>query len=199
MFNSIALTQERKIILAVGAVLLLLGAVYRFWPAMEGAVSVNDEIALKQSHVEKYRAIIARRDSAVTENAALKRQIRQMETRLLTGETPTLAAVEIQTILNDIAQAGGFKFATIRVVKPVEGQDVEYIRVPVQFAMNSDIHQLKEVVYQLEASSKLLIITELNSSEARSRDGRLIRSTVTVEGLMKAIRPAGPEENGSEG
>lgn len=186
MFNSIVLTKERKIILIAGAILLLLGGIYRFWPAMAAAVSVSDEIALKQEHVEKYRRIAARRDQVVAENAAIKRQFRQMEKRLLTGETPSLAAVEIQNILNAIAEAGNIKFSTMRVMKSVESDSADYVRVPVQFAMNADISQLKDVVYQIETAPQLLVISEMSVRQIRSKDNQQIQALITVEGVMAA-------------
>jgi len=186
MFHFAALTRERKIILVAGAILLLLGAIYRFWPAMVSAVSVADEIALKQEHVEKYRRIAARREDAVSENAAVKRQFRQMENGLLTGTTPSLAAVEIQNTLNKIAENGNLKFSTMRVMKSVESDTADYVRVPVQFAMTSDIRQLKDVIYQIETASQLLMISELDIQQVRSKDNRQIQAVVTVEGVMKA-------------
>jgi len=191
MFNSIVLNKERKMILIGGAILLLFGAIYRFYPVIISAVSVSDEIFIKKNQVEKYLRIAEQRPQAVKENAYLKRRFSQMESRLLTGKTPPLAAVEIQNILNGIGEVGNVKFTTTRVMKPKEDENTNYIRLPVQFSMNSDITQLKDIIYQIEASSTLLVITELNASLTRSRDHQLIRSTITVEGVMKAPQVKG--------
>lgn len=188
MFKSIELTQERKIILIGGAILLLLGAIYRFYPVIISAVSASDEIAMKKNHVEKFLRIVEQRKQAVNENGYFKRRFKQMESRLLTGETPTLAAVAIQKILNEISDASDVKFMTMRVMKPKEGENTGYVRLPVQFSMNSDVVQLKEIIYQIEASSKLLVITELAAKITKSKDRQLIRSRITVEGVMKAHR-----------
>ncbi len=191
MFDSIKLTKERKIILIGGAILLIIGAIYRFSPSMLSAVSVSDEIAMKKNHVEKYIKVVAQKKRAEKEKEYFKRLFKQTESRLLTGETRSLAAVEIQNILNKIAGAGNVKFMTMRVMKPMEGENAGYVRLPVQFSMNSDINQLKKIIYQIEASAKLLIITGLDSKMTRSRDQQLIRSTITVEGVMKALRAEG--------
>ncbi|MEZ4550124.1 MAG: hypothetical protein R2874_06525 [Desulfobacterales bacterium] len=143
MFEKTAMTRERKIILLAGAVLLVIGAMYRFWPAIVSTVSVVDEIAFKTDQVEKYQQIAARKDPVVKENAAVKKQFRLMENRLLTGSTPSLSAVEIQNTLNDIAEAVGVKFSTMRVMKAVESEGAGYVRVPVQFSMDSIFFSLK--------------------------------------------------------
>jgi Tfp pilus assembly protein PilO len=186
MFDSIALNRERKIILIGGALLLLLGALYRFYPLISSVVSVSDEIAIKQNHAEKYLRIVEQQKRALSENKYFTRQFKQMERRLLTGETPTLAAVEIQEILKAIGDTSNVKFMTMRVMKPKEDEDTGYVRLPVQFSMNSDINQLKEVIFQIEASPKLLVITEMDAKKAGIRENQLIRSTITVEGSMKA-------------
>jgi len=191
MLGGVTLTKERKIIIIGGIFLLLLGGIYRFWPALVSTFSVSDEIAVKQKHVEKYRKIVDRRDRVINENAAVKQQFRQMENRLLTGTTPSLAAVEIQNTLNKIAETGNVKFSTMRVMKSVESETADYVRVPVQFTMDSDITQLKDVIYQIESDPQLLVVTELNVRQTRSRDNRQIRSVITVEGVMKAPPAAG--------
>ncbi len=188
MFKSIKLTKERKIILIGGVILLFFGALYRFYPVIISTVSVADEIAMKKNHVEKYLRTVEQKKQAVNENGYFKRLLKQMESRFLTGETPTLAAVEIQDILNEIGETSQVNFMSMRVMKPKEDENTDYIRLPVQFSMNSDILQLKEIIYQIEASSKLLVITGLDAKMARSRNGLLIRSTITVEGVMKAPR-----------
>ena len=185
MFEKTAMTRERKIILLAGAVLLVIGAIYRFWPAIVSTVSVVDEIAFKTEQVEKYQQIAARKDPVVKENAAVKKQFRLMENRLLTGSTPSLSAVEIQNTLNGIAEAVGVKFSTMRVMKAVESEGAGYVRVPVQFSMDSDILQFKDMIYQIETSSRLLVVSELDIRQLRSRDGYRIRSVVTVEGVME--------------
>ena len=191
MLNSIELTKERKIILIGGVILLFFAVIYRFYPVIISSVSVSDEIVMKRNYVEKYLQVVQRRKQSENENAYYKRFLKQMENRLLNGETPTLAAVEIQDILNAIGEASHATFMSMRVMKPVEDENSGYVRLPVQFSMNSDILQLKEIVYQIEASSKLLVITGLDAQTTRSRDDQLIRSTITVEGVMKAPRIEG--------
>ncbi|MCK5783903.1 MAG: type 4a pilus biogenesis protein PilO, partial [Desulfobacterales bacterium] len=174
-----------------GAFLLLLGAIYRFYPVISSVVSVSDEIVMKQNHIEKYFRVVERQKQAVRENKYYKRQFKQMERKLLTGRTPTLAAVEIQEILKEIGDTSNVKFMTMRVMKPKASEDSGYMRLPVQFSINSDINQFKEIIYQIGASSKLLVITELDAKRTKSKKHQLIRSTITVEGSMKAPRKKG--------
>ncbi|MEZ4566787.1 MAG: hypothetical protein R2860_07395 [Desulfobacterales bacterium] len=67
----------------------------------------------------------------------------------------------------------------------MESEGAGYVRVPVQFSMDSDILQFKDMIYQIETSSRLLVVSELDIRQLRSRDGYRIRSVVTVEGVME--------------
>jgi hypothetical protein len=186
MLASIPLNKERKMILAFGAVILLLGAIYRFYPDIHAMVSVSDEMAVKLKQVETYKSIVAQSQQIAKENAAAKRMLNQAEARLFPGATPALAAVEIQNSLNAIATANQLTFDSMRVMKPENDEAAGFIRLPVQFSMNATIVQLKDILYKIEASPKLLIVKEFDASLSRSRDqNALIRSTVTVEGVMR--------------
>ena len=186
MLDSLPLTKERKMIIAFGAIVLLMGAIYRFYPEIHAMVSVSDEMAVKQKQVETYAGIVAQRQQIEKESAYVKRVLNQTEARLLPGATPSLAAVEIQNALNAIGTENNVKFVTMRVMKPEEDENSDFVRLPVQFSMSSTILQLRDILYKIEASSKLLIVKELDASLSKSRDqGDLIRSTITVEGIMR--------------
>jgi hypothetical protein len=92
-------------------------------------------------------------------------------------------------------------FDSMRVMKPEEDEAAGFIRLPVQFSMNATIVQSKDILYKIEASPKLLIVKELDASLSRSRDqNELIRSTVTVEGVMRRSgavgKPVSPKKAG---
>ncbi len=179
------LNRERKIILAVGAVLLLMAAWYRFYPAFSDVFSRSDEIALKTIQLEKYGKMAAQRKSAERQRDQLQKALLKADARFLPGETPMLAAVEIQKALNDITGASNVKIDSMRVLKPVESKETDLVRIPVSFAIQSNVRQLKEIIYGIESADKLLIISELDVDSNARRQAGDIRSTLTVEGVMK--------------
>jgi len=185
MFNSIKITKEIKYILIGGAVLLFFGLIYRFYPSIHGLVSISDEIGIKKNHIEKYINIVNQRDRIDAKRVNLNRILNRLESRLFTGKTPSLAAVELQNILNDIAYANNIKINTMQVLKETEPEENSYIKIPVKFSFYSSVLQLKEILYEIEASSKLLIITAMNVDLSRRKQKGDIRSTITVQGVMK--------------
>lgn len=181
----IQLNKERKIILIGGIILLLAGVIYRFYPAIYSTVSVTDEIEFKKNHIDKYLKVVERRRSADREYKHLSGQYKRMEAMLLEGDTPSLAAVEIQNIISEIAEISSVRIDTIRVLSFKEAETHDYIRIPVRFSVKSTIVQLKEILYKIESSSKLLVITELDSEPVSVREQNEIRSNFVVEGVMR--------------
>jgi hypothetical protein len=183
------MNKERKYILTAGALLLLIGAVYRFFPEIEAFQPSGEEIILKQKKLIKYRQTVEERSQTDAKLIALNRSLERSEAGLLNGETPALAAVDIQNILNQIASKSKVEVKAMRVLEPAEPEDgppvkAQFLRIPVQITVNSSIRQFKEILYGIETSSKLLRITEMKITAGRSKPAEQIYSSLVVEGFM---------------
>ncbi len=183
------MNKERKYILIGGVLLLLTGAVYRFFPEIEAFQPSGEEIVLKQKKLIKYRQTVQERSQTDAKLIALNRSLERSEAGLLNGETPALAAVDIQNILNQIAGKSKVEVKAMRVLEPAEPEDgppvkAQFLRIPVQITVSSSIRQLKEILYGIETSSKLLRITEMKVTAGRSKPAEQIYSTLVVEGFM---------------
>jgi len=171
--------------------LLILAAIYRFYPLIGPFFTGSDEIHIKQDIIIRYQNVVGHDRQVETEHARVRRMLSRAEAGLLAGATESLAAVEIQNIINTIAVANNIKIDTMQVMKTRDAEEVGYARIPVRFSFGSDILQLKEMLYRVETHDKLLIVTEINTGLAiRARSGE-IRSSVTVEGIMKKKGVAG--------
>jgi hypothetical protein len=195
MFKSITLNKERKTILIIGAVLLLLGAIYRVYPSVQALFSDSDEIEIKKKTIEKYQGIVAGQKGVERLNAQAVKLMGRVEAGLLTGKTSALAAVEVQGIINDIAAAENVKIQTMQVLAAKESKEADtlgYELVPVKITIKSNILQLKEMIYKIESSDKLLVITDLSLDAGARGDSSELRSTLTVEGVMKTAPKEAP-------
>jgi hypothetical protein len=185
MLKSFTQTKERKYILIIGLTLLMIGAAYRFYPSVSDFLSASDEIDFKKKNIEKYLHAVSERKNLEKKKNQLNRDLGRLEEKLLTGSAPSLAAVEIQGIINEIAQANNVKIQTMQVLEAKDDNEIGYVVIPVKFSINSNILQLKEIIYKIESPSKFLIIKDLSADiGSRSVPGE-IRTTMTVEGIMK--------------
>ncbi len=179
------MTRERRYILIGGAILLLIGAVYRFYPDIRGSFSFESEIALKRKHLAKYQQMMQERETLEAGIADLEEQLKMVETGLLSGETPAIAAVDIQNALTEIAGQNEIEIRSMQVMKPAGQNDAPYLSVPVQISFETNASGLKNVLYGIETSPKTLRVSDLRIRVVRRGDPDRIQATFTVTGYMK--------------
>jgi len=180
-----ALTNERKVILIIGAILLLLGLIYNLAPSFSGWLAEDETLGLKEQKLLKYKAKVNEKASFSQQEKSLQSRLRRIETGLLTPKTPALAAVDIQTMVRDIAVRYGAEIKTMRILSAVPEDDQAYVAIPVEVTLSSSIRQLVEVLYGIETSTRLMHVADITARAAGGRSGDTILSTMTVEGFMK--------------
>jgi hypothetical protein len=192
MVNSvIPLNRERKILLICGVVLLLAGAVYRFSPDVPSLFSGSDEMHFKEMELMKYRRVLKDKMRLDTALVSTERELARIEAGLLSQGTPTLAAVDIQNMLSDIAEQKEIMIRSMRSLQSKPAEKGEYITIPVEVNMRGSIRQIKEMLFLIENSSKLLKITAIRIRLPNPLRPEEIHSTFTVEGLMKNMKSEG--------
>ncbi len=184
----IGFDRRTKLLLAVGCVLLIAGVGYRFQPRIQGIWSPNEEIVIKEKQLKKYRKIAKSGKLLAERIKANEKVMKKLQAGLLSGTTPALAAVDIQNILNDIAVKSGIEIRKVRVLKPEEMDDAEYIGIPVQFTLSSTVRQLKGILYGIDNASRYLSVKKITIKvprAGRSKPQAKIQADVTVAGMMK--------------
>jgi Tfp pilus assembly protein PilO len=177
--------REKKWITLLGGFLLLVGVLYRLSPSFDEMLPNSEDIAIKEKKISAYQKKVLERDSLDAVLKELNRTLAMRESGLLSGDTPPLAAVDIQNTIRDITQRLGVEVSTMSVLKPVENEIKAYLSIPVQFTFNSTVTQLAKVVYQLSVSAKILTLDALRVvSSQQQKDGQ-VQSTLTVTGVMR--------------
>jgi len=189
------LTTERKYLLIAAAILLLLGTLYRFGALPENFGNGAATIALREKSLGKYQASIRAGNGLGKRLMATGRLLERAETALLEGNTESLAAVNVQNALQKIAGQAGLELKSTRVMKAAKTDSPAYLAIPVNFAINGTMRQLKEIIYQIESAPTLLRITNLRISNGTGRESDQIQTTLTVEGYMKTNTPADREDD----
>ena len=179
------LNKERKYLLIGGIILLLIGFIYRMLPFFYSFQPAADEILLKKRNIIKYKQMVQKGNELDSKLMVLNRVLDRAESRLLTGKTPALAAVEIQNIINDITSRSDVDIKTTRVLKPEELKATNYLSIPLKFNISCTIRQLKEILYRIETSAKFILAREVRLRTVRRRNMEQIQSTLTVAGFMK--------------
>ncbi|TFG91998.1 MAG: hypothetical protein E4H15_04665 [Syntrophobacterales bacterium] len=181
----LSLTKERKYILIGGVILLFLGLVYRALPLFQGIYDGGAQIAAKEKQLAKYQRVIEEGEGLKARLAALTSALERGESGFLTGKTPSLAAVDMQNILNVITSKSGVEIRSMRVLKAAKQNDTKYLSIPARFSIVSTTRQLKEILYGIETSGKYLMISEIGITAPRRKGREQLGVDMTVAGFMK--------------
>ena len=178
---------QRKHILITLAILTSLAIAYRVAPFFEEILSPGEEIELKERRLIKYQKMIDSGRDIDKRRDSLNETVRQLESRLLTGKTPSLAAVDVQKIMGEIAGKSNVKIGVVKVLKPEELDQHDYLRIPVEFRILPTMRQLKEILYRLKTTQKYLAVKKMVIQKNRKK-GRELRCNITVIGFMKRAK-----------
>ncbi len=179
------MTKERKYILIGGLILLLAGAIYRFFPEVPG-FGFNDAIKLKERKIIKYQRALEQKNKLDAKIKALTKAVAKAESGLLTGGTQAISAVEIQNILNEIAGVTGVEIKSMRVLRSKKPKPEDFIvAIPIWVRAVASIGQIKSMLYKIENNRKILKITKFRIRVNNPKNHDEFQTEFTVTGFMK--------------
>jgi hypothetical protein len=162
----------------------LLGLAYRVLPLL-GSISSNEETMLKERQVVKYRQAAQERTALEEKSSTLKQTLEQLGSGVLNGETPSLAAADIQKIVDEISSRSEVSIKAVRVLKPEQSSFESYLNIPVELSFNCSIRQLKEILYRIDTSPKYLTVSKAQINVVEGSRYDQVQVFLTVTGVMK--------------
>ena len=181
----VPLNKERKILFICGVVLLLAGVIYRFSSNIPAVFTGSDEVSIKEKELMKYREVLQDKRRLEAALVSAERELARTEAGLLPQGTPTLAAVDIQKLIKDVAEQKKVTIHSMRPLKSNPTENGEYITVPVDVNITATTRQMTELLYAIDHSQKLLEITSIRVRSPNIGRDEKINCTFTVQGLMK--------------
>jgi hypothetical protein len=119
-----------------------------------------------KSQLESQPQLLAKNLRYVGQSEALRAfletqraQIKAYETKLLTGNTPSVSASDLQETVQGLAAREGTQVITTRVLNPEPAGS--FSKIGLQMEIGGQIQQVASLVKALEASPKLLVIDEI--------------------------------------
>jgi hypothetical protein len=177
--------RRRSLALAL-PVLVILGvfALYQY-----GYLEVRQEItAVKETQkakiatYEKYAAFVAKRPELEARLAKLREARKADESKLLSGETLSLAAAALQTTVKGILTARGGTISSERVEKPEDLGKFKVVSVSIDAVM-PDARALSDALYAMETQTPSLIVKELDTRVRNFTQPRDLMLRLKVSGL----------------
>ena len=178
-------SRERRLLVAGGAALIAFLAInYVVAPAISSQIQVRTDYREKLQALERHQLVVEGKRRYEKKFADAEQLFTHLQRRLLPGEKLTLAAADLQAILHKAAGESGVTIASesIHSPKKVEG----FTQVSVELSLHADLKKLRDFLYKIETSGKLLTVPKLMLYAQFPRPGAEIRVTIVISGYTLA-------------
>lgn len=153
--------RERGLLVATLFILLVvLGRLLVVNPYMERREWVQTQLEIQPQLLEKNLRYIGRKEELAAALEAAQNEIRARESKLLTGNTASVNASDLQETVQALAVKEGTQVITTRVLNPEPTG--AFSKIAIQMEIGGQVEQVANLVRGIETSSKLLVIDEIN-------------------------------------
>ena len=153
--------RERSLVGVTLAILILLMARYFvIGPYLERREWVKSQLELQPQLLEKNLRYLARKDEFAAGLEAARNEIKAREPKLLTGDTPSVSASDLQDTVQNLAVKGGTQVITTRVLNPETVGS--FAKIAIQMEIGGQIDQIANLMRAIDTSPKLLVVDEIN-------------------------------------
>ncbi len=133
--------------------------------------SIKEEQSIKTKTLEKYITVISEKPQLEKKIASLKESKKADESKLIEGQTPSLAAATLQDMVKEIITGRGGTISSERVGKPEDIGKFKIISVSIDTVL-PDSRALSDVLYSIETRTPHLTIKELDTRVRNYKDPR---------------------------
>ena len=193
--------RERGLVGATLAILIiLLARQFVIGPYLERREWVKSQLELQPQLLEKNLRYLARKDEFAAGLEAARNEIKAREPKLLTGDTPSVSASDLQDTVQNLAVKGGTQVITTRVLNP--DTVGSFAKIAIQMEIGGQIDQIANLMRAIDTSPKLLVVDEINVRSLFRPVGipqpqvvpqvaiQNLRVSLTVAGYARAQPPA---------
>lgn len=144
--------------------------------------SVKEEQDVKLKLLWKYMALIADKPLIEKQLSSLKAESRAEDSKLIQGQTPSLAAATLQEIITGIIVEKGGTISSQRVSTPEDMGRFKVITVSID-AVLPDTVTLSEVLFSIETRTPYLVVKELDARVRNVRTPKELIAKIDISAL----------------
>jgi hypothetical protein len=153
--------RERALVMLTGAILLIFIAKYALvTPFFERREWVKQQLENQPQLLTKNLRYLGQKESMLAGLEGAREQIKAQEPKLLSGDTPSMSASDLQETVQAMAAREGTQVITTRVLNPEPAGS--FSKIGIQLEIGAQIQQLAGLIRGIETSPKLLMIEEIN-------------------------------------
>jgi hypothetical protein len=153
--------RERGLVFLTVAILVLALARYLVvLPFVERWDWVKNQLDVQPQLLEKNLRFIAQQESLTAARDAAQKEIKLREPKLLSGNTASVSASDLQETVQGVATKEGAQVITTRVLNPEPAGS--FSKIAIQMELGGQIDQIANFVRAIDQSPKLLVVDEIN-------------------------------------
>lgn len=185
-------TREKWVLIVGGAAV---AGILVFWYAVRPWVSsqfgMRQEMREQRALLERYQLLAGEKERYQGKAGQLRRQLDQAQALLLTGERLPLVAAELQGLLHKLGQESGVTIVRENVLPPKKVDILN--QVTVELSVRGDLKALRDFVYKIQTTPKLLTIPKVT---VRATHGRGSTAPLSMDIQVAGYTTTGGEEKG---
>ena len=153
--------RERGLVILTALILLIFIAKYALvTPFIERREWVKNQLESQPQLLQKNLRYLGRKEALLASLEAARAQIKAQEPKLLTGDTASVSASDLQETIQAMATREGTQVITTRVLNPEPAGS--FSKIGIQMEIGGQIQQIANLIRGIENAPKLLVIDEVN-------------------------------------
>ena len=192
--------RERGLVILTGIILVIfIGKYALVTPFLERREWVKQQLENQPQLLTKNLRYLGQKETMLAGLEAAREQIKSQEPKLLTGDTPSVSASDLQETVEAMAPREGTQVITTGVLNPEPAGS--FSKIGIQLEIGAQIQQLASLIRGIETSPKLLMIDEINvrslfrplgfpqAPGAAQAPAQNLRISLVVSGYARAQTP----------
>jgi Tfp pilus assembly protein PilO len=160
LWQRLSQRERGLVVLTVVILSVALGRYLLISPFLARWEWVRTQLEIQPQLLEKNLRFLNQKDELVAALEGAQNELKAREPRLLTGDTPSMSASDLQDSVQGLATKEGTQVITTRVLNPEPTGN--FAKISLQMEIGGQIDQIANVVRGIENSPKLLTIDEIN-------------------------------------
>jgi len=202
--------RERGLVILTALILLIFIAKYALvTPFIERREWVKNQLESQPQLLQKNLRYLGRKEALLASLEAARAQIKAQEPKLLTGDTASVSASDLQETIQAMATREGTQVITTRVLNPEPAGS--FSKIGIQMEIGGQIQQIANLIRGIENAPKLLVIDEVNVRSLFRPVGfpqpqgvpqapvQNLRISLTVAGFARAPGTTAPKTGSESG
>jgi Tfp pilus assembly protein PilO len=152
--------EKGLVLLSFFLVFLILGRYLILSPFLERRQWVKSQLEIQPQLLEKNLRFLNQKAEITSGLEKTKAELKSAEPSLLSGDTPSVSASDLQQTVQALAAKEGTQVISTRVLNPETIG--AFTKIPIQIEVSGQIDQVANLIKGVESAEKLLVVNELN-------------------------------------